>query len=484
MNLLTLLSVVAVAQTPGATIKTPSLFQAALFKNGYSALVRRVELDADGDTMISGIAPAVMGTFWVYGSPGVKVESLVNTTVSERTQVSANSVAAILALNKGAQVALETKTGPVSGKLVEINSVAVIEGKDGIALVPTGDITRATIMGPAKLTVETQTSSNGLRVRSNGGGTLFLLSVEPGLSWAPQYWVDLQGENKLKLTLRTSLVNDIGELKGADISFVAGAPNMPFLGSWDPFTLIEAVRRPGGFGGGGVPGGMMQNAAPAAPTMDMAAAFDTPAPEGNAMGELFFYRRQKVDLKQGERGYYVLFEATSEFSTLYTLNVNADESNDVVPQTWQTIKFKNNSGVPLTSAPATAYRDNNLVGQDELRYTPIGGEASLRLARAVDIPAKLTTSEVDSDTIVIDRATRQRVTRTGVIDVQNLKREEVRLEVSTFFGGQIVTAEGDPVRRVSAERVNELNPTSTLKWEIRLKPGERRALKFSYRRVL
>ncbi len=471
-------------------VKTPQIMQAALYKNGYSAMIRKVELDADGDTMIGSITPAVAGTFWVYGSPGLKLDSIVNTTVTDKTEVTANSIPGILALNKGATVTLEARGKEYTGKLIETNSVVILETADGMIVLPMADITRAVIQGKAKLTSEATTSTNGLRVKANGKGTLYLLSVEPGLDWVPMYWVDILDNTRLKLTMRTSVTNSVGELKAADLSFVAGSPNMPFIGQNDPFTLISIAGRQGGFGGGvgGGPGGRpsaaMQNTAPPGMAFDMESAFETGAPTGDSIGELFFYKRQKVDLKAGEKGYFVLFETPTTYTTKYTLEVPAREVGESALTTWQTIKFKNNSGVPLTSAVATAYRDTNLIGQDELKYTPAGAEGSLRLARAVDIPGKFTVSELSSDTVVVNTIQRQRVVRAGKIEVQNTKQEAVEMEVSTAFAGEHLSSDNTPEVRKLAERLTELNPTTRIKWSITLKPGEKRSLGFTYRQVL
>ncbi len=489
MSLLNSLALLAVTAAPGSEVKTPQIMQAALYKNGYSALIRKVELDADGETMIGGITPSVMGTFWVYGSPGLKLDSLINTMVTDKTEILASSIPEILRLNKGAQVTLQLKDAAISGKLVEISNVAIVQTAEGMVVVNLADIVRATIQGAAKLNSEVTTTTGGLRVKANGPGTLYLLSVESGLDWDPQYWVDVLDKSRLKLTMRTTVSNSIGELKNADLSFVAGSPNLPMIGQYDPFTLFTSGMRrgEGGFGGGAAPGrtSQMQNAAPAASeAFDMGAVFNPGDATGESLGELFYYKRQKVDLKAGEKGYYALFETATTYNTLYTIDFAADAIDDSPLEAWQTLKFKNNSGVPLTTAPATAYKDSNLIGQDMLRYTPIGGEGSLRLARAVDITSRLVSSEVESDTIVIDRNTRQRVLRSGTVTLHNTKPDTVSIEIQGVVGGEVMSVDGGGVHRRLAERVNDLNPLSRIKWTLELKGGEKRTLKYTYRRVL
>ena len=489
-----MLSIYALAlsavMAPGASdVKVPQIVQGALYKNGYTAVIRKVELDADGDTMIGSITPSVMGTFWVYGSPGLKLESMVNTTVTDKVQAVAQSIPVLLALNKGAEVELTTSRNvKLVGKLIDINSVAMVQTDKGLEIVNVNDITQALIKGNVKTTTEVATSTGGLRVKANGPGSLYLLSVEPGLDWTPMYWVDILDDSRLKLTMRTSVTNEIGDLKDADLSFVAGAPNIPFLYENDPFTLFAAQMNargsagmPGGFAGGGA----MQNRAPAADAgFSMEKAFEAGPADGDAVGELFYYRSKKVELKRGEKGYFVLFENATTYSTLYTLDIPAEEIGDSVPDTWQTIKFKNTSGVPLTTAPATAYKNNNLVGQDMLKYTPAGADGTLRLARAMDIPARFTGTETSNDTVVIDNVTHQRVVRNGKIDIQNMKKEDALIEIETGFNGELLSLDGGGESRKMNQRINQLNPYTSAKWTVRLKPNEKRTLNFSYRRVL
>lgn len=487
MSILTPLSLLATLVAQPGEVKKPQIIEAALYKNGYSAVVRQVQLDADGETMIEGITPAVTGTFWVYGSPGLRIDQLINTTVTDKTEVVAGSLIEWLALNVGAQaevvVANGSTTEKLSGKLVAVNQVVLLDQGTTMLSVPANQILRASVLGTPKFKRDQQISRQGLRVRHNGAGTLYLLSVEPGLDWTPMYWVDLVDQRNLKITMRTSVANEMGDLNQAELSFVAGAPNMPFLGSWDPFTLIQFAQQPGGRAGS------MQNAAPMTAGMaDGAAmrreAFDVESASGDSIGELFFYKSRRVDLKRGERGYMVLWEAQSTYTTVYTLSVPEEVSEDQELPTWQTVKFKNTSGVPLTTAVATAYRSQQLVGQDELKYTPAGAEARIRLARAVDIPATGSVSELASEPLVIDNVTRQRVTRKGTIDVQNMKSEEVTIEVDTSFEGSMLTVDQGGVDRKLAVRLNALNPRTQIRWTIKLKPGEKRTLSYTYVRVI
>ena len=483
----------ALTAAPAAEqVKNPVITQAALYKNGLSAMVRTVALDADGDTMIGGIKPAVLGTFWIYTTSGVQIESIVNTTVTDKTEVMASSIPQILAMNKGKEVEIDFRGKSYTGKLIDSNTVVILEKDGNTQIFPMNEIGRAVIMGKANLTFEQMVQTRGLRVKSKGGGNLSLLSVEPGLDWSPQYWVDLTSDKQLKLTMRASVTNEVGDLENAEMSFVAGSPNMPFAGQYDPFTLIEIAAKygrnmPGGSGGNEMRRGS-QNSAPMAAQSDgmMDSPFETGDPSGDAVGELFFYKSKKVSMKNGEKGYIVLFETKADYITKYSLEIPefaGNEEGQTWP-TWQTINFKNTSGVPLTSAVATAYRDNNLVGQDELKYVPPAGDGKLRLARAVDIPARVVSNEQASDTIVVNGTTRQRVIRSSVITVQNLKKEAVDLEVTTSFAGEVMKSDmGAEVRKL-AVRFTELNPTSNLTWKIKLKPGEKQSLSFSYRRIL
>ena len=472
---------------PTADVKSPEIVDAALYKNGYSAIVRKVELDADGDTMIGDIRPSMMGTFWVYGSPGLKLDSIVNTTVTNKTEVFANSVPEILRLNQGARVTLNLRDTAITGKLTKVTNIALIETADGTVAVNVSDISRATILGPAKMSSETTVPSGGLRVKSNGKGTLYLLSVETGLDWEPQYWFEVVDDSRLKFTMRTTVINNIGELKGADLSFVAGSPNLPMVGQWDPFTLFNQAYRPpvsGGFGGGAGRPAPMQNAAPATAGMEMGDVFDAGDASGDALGELFYYKRNKVDLAQDGKGYYVLFEAATNYSTLYTTDFSADTADEAPLETWQSLKFKNNSGAPLTTAPATAYRDSKLIGQDILKYTPAGSEGSLKLARAVDISSVYNSSESSAGTMVVNGRTYQVALRAGTVTIHNTKKDGVLIEGQAIAQGEVQSADNAGDIKRMAERLTELNPMSRIKWTIRLKANEKRQLKFTYKRVI
>lgn len=478
MSLLTLLPL-ALAQAP--QVKVPEIVDAALYKNGYSAIIRKVDLDADGDTMIGEIRPSMMGTFWVYGSPGLKLVSLVNTNVANKTEVVATTIPEILRLNKGADVTLQVRDLTIKGKLLDTTSIALLQVADGTMAINLNDISRVIIHGAAKSSSEVSVSSGGLRVKANGKGSLYLLSVETGLSWDPQYWFEILDDSRLKFTMRTTVLNGIGTLRGTDLSFVAGSPNLPMVGQFDPFTLFGSAYRPVDAGRPAA----MQNAAPVqAGRFEMSDVFDPSDASGESLGELFYYKKQKVDLAVNEKGYYVLFEAATTYSTLYTTDFSADAADEAPLETWQSIKFKNTSGVPLTTAPATAYRDSKLIGQDVLKYTPSGLEGTLKLARAVDISSVYNSTEASAGTLVNNGRTYQVVLRSGTVTVQNTKREDVLIEIQAIAQGEVQSADSGGTFKRMAERVTELNPMSRIAWTIRLKPNEKRQLKFSYRRVL
>src|SRR5438552_3948329 len=138
---------------------------------------------------------------------------------------------------------------------------------------------------------------------------------------------------------------------------------------------------------------MSQNAA--APSGGFDAAFEPNPLPGFAAEDLFFYRQPNVKLKKGDRGYYVLFAAESEYQHIYEweipdrINQTAYvEQEDKPGDVWHSVKFKNTAKQPLTTATATIFKDAEIMGQDMMNYTSVGSDATVKMTKALDVRAE------------------------------------------------------------------------------------------------
>ena len=126
--------------------------------------------------------------------------------------------------------------------------------------------------------------------------------------------------------------------------------------------------------------------------------------------DLFLYSRSDVTLAKGERASYSVFSGNVSYEHLYNWEVEdqprVDAYGNVInpnqnPQDgtradsiWHSIRLKNSTKFPWTSAPALVISGDKPVSQDTLTYTQKGAASTLRITIATDIRASHEEREV------------------------------------------------------------------------------------------
>ncbi len=299
-------------------------------------------------------------------------------------------------------------------------------------------------------------------------------------------------------------------MKGVDARFVTGFPNTEFADLLEPLTSGQSIdqffglmQSPAGFagGGGGFGGGggrakiLSQNAAVMGDALEAPGAGMPTSPlAGQQLEDLFFYRQPNVILARGDRAYYMLFRAEATYKEIYTWdtldpfvnNVEYRPINQPTPpdEVWHTLQFKNTSGHPLTTAPATTLQSGQLLGQDTLNYVSAGGDAELRITKAVDIRAESSEEEITRQRGAIKRPDNypifDLVTMKGTMQAVNMKTDAVNLRIRHDFTGELVSADGDPVTKKTARGLRDTNPTGRLIWTKTIEPGQKLSLTYTY----
>lgn len=484
-----LLTVLSLSQTQVAPAR---VVEASLFKNGYSMVVREIKLDNDGETLMDNIPDAVYGTLWFMPSSGTKLDSVTNTSVKGSVDVFPSTTQAFLVINVGKDVLLEVRNGPkqeilnIEGTLVSASGNHImVKSKNGVVTsLAVADVIRATVLRDPNVSTKSPTESRQIRIRSKGGGSVFIYAVQPGLSWTPNYMVDISDPKQMHLMARCTVVNDLAELKDATLRFVSGSPNIAYLGQLDPFTqIVAAFRGPGG-GGGFAGGQVMQNvAAPGAAMMaESGRPFEEQTFEGEQIGDLYFYSTPKVNLLQTERAYMPLFEMKTPYEPIFSLTMGADE-REGTKTVWRSLKFTNTGDKPLTSASALIVQDGKMTGQGSLSYTAQGQESLIQVSQALDVRAELQEEEIGRERMALRRpndVTFDLVTVKGTLQLTNLRRETVNMRIKKYITGE-VTQSGEAKSGKSALRLNQVNVDSMLDWTPKLEPGKVLKLTYTYK---
>jgi hypothetical protein len=237
----------------------------------------------------------------------------------------------------------------------------------------------------------------------------------------------------------------------------------------------------GTFSAGAVPG-----------SMENVAMSDVP---GQQLEDLFFYNQPNLSLKKGDRAYYAMFRAEAPYKEIYTLDVpdpvvnnleyrrppDEDQPEDV----WHTLNFKNTSGRPFTTGTATTFKESQLIGQDTMGYVSAGGDAELKITKALDEKAESSEEEVSRERGAIKNVNGapiyDQVTMKGTLQVKNQKSEDVNLRIRHYFTGELVSADGNPVAKKTAKGLKDVNPTGVLTWTPAVTAGQSLTLTYTYK---
>lgn len=481
----------------------------SLFKNGFAVVVREAKLGASGEYTLDALPTAVLGTLWITASNGVKLREVVVGNEERVVDRPLGSVEEILSANVGKRLTFRLSDRRTEVGLLKAvqQTVCIIErdvaGKTVTWALPKSWVVEIESDGDLIYSVKGKETRRVMRMQAEtpGSGTLSLVSLERGASWAPGYAVDISDPKTVRLTSKATIINDTLDLNGIEVRLVTGFPNVPFVRWMDPLTSGQSLqdfvnslmsmgtpadlrRDAGGF----APGGQMAQNRMA--ERNFGDAFDTSNLPGVTAEDLFFYRQPNVRLKPGDRGYYILFQAQSDYRHVYEVefpDTIADTryvgtTPQVPKDVWHSLKFKNTSKQPLTTAAATVFKNGEILGQDMMSYTSAEAEATVRITKAMDVRADDDEEEIsrEREFLKIRSGHYDLVTLKGTINVVNRKSETITLQIEKMVTGEVKLADEKPEITSLAKGLRAVNPRQRLLWKIDLKPGDKRTLTYTY----
>lgn len=511
MTLATFAASAVLGYSAAPELTKTKIVDATIFKNGTAVAIHQVTVPDSGEVLIEEPPIAALGTLWIYAEGKGSISSVVMTKWKNETEatVPVGSVAEALALNIGKAMVLRwydnKEWQDLKGKVVSVsNQLVVIEESTTKAnmFVTIGSIGSFKGGDDLKWTrvVKNMEEKPVLRVTAKAGTKVNIMGLQSGLNWVPAYQIDITDPKKLKMTAKATVVNDLGDLDGIQARLVTGFPNFTTLGQWDPLTFVAAMMgrgnpgAGGGFGGGAAAPAMQNSAAfrRESTSMDGFESFTPQVGEGFSGEDLFFSPLNNVKLKEGERGYYVLFQTESDYQHLYTLDLPVSTastgSRDYLRNeltVWHEIEFKNDMKQPWTTGTGLIMQNGQMLGMDELKYTTPGTKAYLKVAKALDVAAELREEEVARERGALknqyNTVTHDLVTVKGTLELTNYKGVDVEVKTSKQLEGEVIKAEGSAKTFKSALRLNQVNPTSVIEWRPTLKKGETKKFDYTYK---
>lgn len=501
--MLTLITALALATAP-ADPAVAEVVSASLFKNGYSMVLRRLPVSGS-ITTTSAIPQAALGTFWISTTGDLKIQELVATQEEIVDKTKPGSFDEFLALNLGRTVEIQTvNLGVLSGTLYNVQGdIVMLEQEGQMRMISRGEIRMVTV-GAAGLSASARKRMERvLRFKTSGIGDILMFGLERGMTWSPAYALDLETERQVTVTAKSTVLNDLADLDNIELKFVTGFPNVPWSTIAEPLLTGQSVDQFTNFlASVGIPDAkfrgrdvMTQNAAPAGAggfgAADFGGGFEVNTGGGMQAEDLFFYQRPGVTLKRGDRAYYVLFQFKSDYGHLYTVDLTDSVQDNVryvgtpvgPADVWHSLKLKNNAPQPLTTAPATVFKDGQILGQDTLMYTPTGAQFMVKMSKSLDIRVEVNEEEVKRDRSALrtpNGTVYDLVTLKGTVSLRSFKSLDVDMRIQKELTGEVTASTGNPAVVKLAKGLVEVNPRSRLTWTPNLKAGKTDEFTYTY----
>lgn len=527
------------AETADAPVPLPKTIAVAAFKNGLAFVLRQGEIPLTaGTARLSPIPTATLGTLWLAPvNPESRIDEIVAYRYNTPNQRPIQSIGEILRANAGKTVTITYQMKDYTGEVVGLKDSTpdtaatpvmptdarypqphedylLLRTDKRLMAFPLGGISMANLPDDAILHQTVQTPNQALRLKMKNASAREKISMgylEHGLGWTPSYLISLTDDTNAQITMQAVVTDDAEDLQNAQLFFVVGVPNFAYSNTLSPMSLqqslVDFMRDAEREDSRKKSLGFLSNAISGQAAMFDKDEANSPISLVNGVDEmasapeedLFLYSRSDVTLAKGERASYNVFSGTVSYEHLYNWEVEdqprVDAFGNVInpsqnPQDanradsiWHSIRLKNSTKFPWTSAPALVVSADKPVSQDTLTYTQKGATSTLRVTVATDIRASHEEREVTRQPDVTHRRNYNYdlVTVEGRLKVKNFKSKAVHLAIGKTLRGK-TEAQSDLGKTVQlGEGIESDNPKSRLTWEIALAPGQEKVVTYRYR---
>ncbi|MEN6383991.1 MAG: hypothetical protein ABFD79_02205 [Phycisphaerales bacterium] len=486
----------------------------ALYKNGFGFFVSQVECPKN-ETSFVIIPPAAPshGTFWAIYSPSIELESITSKEVSVNFTTPVSSIPELLKANIDKEVWLsfddEDKNIYV-GTLLSFSDNLIILKNDKEELAVNPSSVKKVKFANGKVIKTQAAKDKSLQyefklAKPANGKAITLCYLAKGIVWTPSYMINLSEDDKAAISGQALIFNEICDSNDTEIQLITGFPNLKFADIISPMAKKENIaqflqsivrsQKEFGFNAGITSNVMMQSRESkykfeqefAGPDYGLATG-------GIAAEDLFLYPLKNIKLSKGQVSYHPLFTETLEYKHIYQWDIpdyinqfdqyyhqqpKDKEQQEIV---WHSLRMKNSTKVPWTTAPAEIIKDGVIIGQDKISYTPVNGKTTLKITQALDIKAEQIEIETQRqrDALHMYGNSYDLITLTGKLSLNNYKNQPVTLEIQKTLSGELKSSDPNANIENLAAGLSRMNATRILRWTIELEPKEKKELNYIY----
>ncbi|MBY0461002.1 MAG: DUF4139 domain-containing protein, partial [Gemmataceae bacterium] len=375
----------------------------------------------------------------------------------------------------------------------------VLQTARGLIYVEPGEVSSVETDGGDKVTRRRPQLLLTLRDTDKPETKVAIRYIAHGLSWAPSYRIDISDPNTLSLEQHAVVRNELADFADAEVRLISGYPSveyshvrspLSFHTSWANFFGEIAGRRHAEVAvlSNSVVGQQVAFNNPRNPNGGFGLALGaTPTGEGV---DLHYQSIGKRTLGDGDALALVVAKGKADYERIVEWTVPDSREGwgrgDGDGEPWDALKFKNPLAFPMTTGPAMVTANGQFNGQRTSYWVNAGEETLLRVEKALSVRTRATENEQltkdgsGREAVWVGGRQYRKTTVEGELAVSNNRKENVQLLIRRCFSGELVSADGDPKRRLREEGVYSVNKRQELGWLLPLKGGEEKRLKYTY----
>ncbi|MBN9120322.1 MAG: DUF4139 domain-containing protein [Planctomycetes bacterium] len=485
-----------------------------LFKNGLAIVKREATLGEPGTYAIDDVPAPIHGTFWIDSTGTVDVVVKMRDVEVPVSEAVPGNLQDDLAGKKVTVYFKGDRRAPVSGTVLKMKPAKPEEQAPGRFLVLQTAKARVYVEPSEVAAVESEdaggkvtrrrpqmllTLHEGKGAENKGETKVTIRYIANGLSWAPSYRLDISDPKTLLLEQHAVVRNELENFDGAEVRLISGYPSVEYAHvrsplaprtNWLTFFAELAGRRQreiDALGNTVVGQQVVSFNFRGAHGLSLGA---TPTGEGVDLHYQSIGKRTLADgdtlaltVAKGKAGY----ERIVEWLVPDTRNAYGQiERHDAGDDVWDALRFKNPLPFPMTTGPAAVVANGQFNGQRTSYWVNAGEETVLHVEKALSVRTRATENEQlpkdgsARDLIWLGGRQYRKTTVEGELAVSNHRKETISLVIRRRFSGELVSADGEPKRQLREEGVYSVNKRQELLWNLGLKGGEEKKLKYTY----
>lgn len=514
---LTLAAVLPASPASAADAVKSKIVSVDLFKNGLAIVKREATLAKPGTYALDDVPTPVHGTFWIDSAGGtVDVVVKMRDVEVPASDVPPGSLQDDLAGKKVIVHFKGDKRAPVTGTMMKIKPVK----SDEPAPAPGRFLVLQTTKGrvyvePSEVAaVESEDAGDKVTRRrpqmlltlhegkdaNKGEAKVTIRYIANGLSWAPSYRLDISDPKTLALEQHAVVRNELEDLDGAEVRLISGYPSVEYAHVRSP--LAPHTNWLAFFAELGNSRHREIDALGNSIVSQQAIRFNERGTHRLALGaiptgegvDLHYQSIGKRTLAEGDALSLTVAKGKADYERIVewlvpdTRNAYGQvERTEAADDPWDALKFKNPLSFPMTTGPAAVVANGQFNGQRTSYWVNAGEETVLRVEKALSVRTRATENEQlpkdggsARDLIWVGGRQYRKTTVEGEVAVSNHRKETISLVIRRRFSGELASADGDPARQLREEGVYSVNKRQELLWNLPLKGGEEKKLKYTY----